>query len=102
MSLRGCLVALILASGGFATAANAIGLDLLDAGGSLDSGALTFSDFDVTVTGALSSDLSLYDVSAITGGIAITGPIDVANGDAGDLFVEFTVSANGGLISGLG
>jgi hypothetical protein len=101
MSLRGFLVAVVLASGGLATAANAIGLDVLEGGGSLSSGALTFSDFEVVVSG-LQSDLSLYDVSSIAGGIAVTGPIAVSDGAQGDLFLAFTVSADPGLISGVG
>jgi hypothetical protein len=75
--------------------ARALGLDLLAGGDSLVSGngKLTFDDFEVIATGSVSSDLSLYDVSALTDGIAITGPIAAADGDSGDLFIQFTVSS---------
>jgi hypothetical protein len=95
------LVGLLFVGAGL-NQASALSLDALDEGGSLESGALTFSDFDVVVTGAVSADLSLYDVSAIDDGFAITGPISAADGEQGDLFVEFTVSVSSGAISGVG
>jgi hypothetical protein len=95
------LVGLLFVGAGL-NQASALSLDALDEGGSLESGALTFSDFDVVVTGAVSADLSLYDVSAIDDGFAITGPISAADGEQGDLFIEFTVSVSSGAISGVG
>jgi hypothetical protein len=72
-----------------------MGLDLLSSGGSLTSGngVLTFDDFEVITTGSVRSDLSLYDVKALVDGIAITGPISAADGNAGDLFIQFSVSS---------
>jgi hypothetical protein len=85
----------VLCSVSLAPGARALGLDVLSGGGSLTSGngLLTFDDFDVIATGSVSSDLSLYDVQALVDGIAITGPISAADGNSGDLFVQFTVSS---------
>ena len=91
---------LVIATG--ANTAWALSLDVLDEGGSLESGDLTFTDFDVIATGAVSDDLSLYDVSAIDGGLAITGPIAAADGEVGDLLIQFTVSSSAGAITGAG
>jgi hypothetical protein len=76
--------------------AHAIGLDLLSGGESITSGngLLTFDDFEVIATGSVSDDLSLYDVEALVDGIAITGPISAADGDAGDLFIQFSVTSS--------
>lgn len=78
-----------------APSAQALGLDLLAGGDSLVSGngKLTFDDFEVITSGSVRDDLSLYDVSALSDGIAITGPISAADGAAGDLFIQFTVSS---------
>ena len=85
----------ILAVLPLAPRAHALGLDALAGGGSLTSGnnVLTFDDFEVITTGSVRSDLSLYDVSALLDGIAITGPISAADGSAGDLFVQFSVKS---------
>ena len=55
--------------------------------------AQSFDDFEVIATGSVSGDLSLYDVEALVDGIAITGPISAADGDAGDLFIQFSVTS---------
>jgi hypothetical protein len=91
----------ILSSLSLATGASALGLDVLSGGGSLTSGngLLTFEDFEVTTNGSVGSDLSLYDVSALSDGIAITGPISAADGELGDLFIQFTVSSSSPITS---
>jgi hypothetical protein len=85
----------VLAIVSAATHARALGLDMLADGDSLVSGngKLTFDDFEVIATGSVSSDLSLYDVSALIDGIAITGPISASDGASGDLFIQFSVSS---------
>jgi hypothetical protein len=90
------LCAILLARGAYA-----IGLDVLDSGGSLTSGngQLTFDAFDATASGSVRSDLSLYDVEALVDGIAITGPISAADGAAGNLFIQFSVRSSAPLNS---
>jgi hypothetical protein len=74
----------------------AVGLDVLDAGGTLTSGngELSFSEFDVVRTGSIGSDLSLISVEALADGLAITGPMQASGGAAGDLFIQFRVSSS--------
>jgi hypothetical protein len=81
---------------GVPASALALGLDLLVGGGSITSGngLLTFDDFSVIATGSVSDDLSLYDVGALTDGLAITGPISAADGESGDLFISFRVTSS--------
>jgi len=93
MLIRVAAVALLTLSA--APGARALGLDVLAGGGSLvsDNGFLTFSDFQVSTSGSVSNDLSLYDVKALTDGLAITGPFAAAGGSIGDMFLEFTVTS---------
>lgn len=81
--------------------AHALKLDVLAAGGSLTSGngVLTFSDFEVITAGSVRSDLSLYDVKALSDGFAITGPFSAAGGNVGDMFLEFTVTSTRAITS---
>jgi hypothetical protein len=95
-----CALALVLVA--VSNQAAAVGLDLLVAGESLTSGDLTFDDFEAVASGSISDDLSLYDVAAIDGGVAISGPFDADGGAAGDLVLKFTVSSASGPISGVG
>jgi hypothetical protein len=78
-----------------ASDARALGLDILAGGGTLtsDNGFLTFSEFEVITSGSVRSDLALYDVSALTDGLAITGPFAAAGGAIGDMFLSFTVTS---------
>jgi hypothetical protein len=91
----------VICSVSLAPGARALGLDVLNDGGSLTSGngLLTFDDFEVIATGSVSGDLSLYDVQALVDGIAITGPISAADGNSGDLFVQFTVSSSDPMVA---
>jgi len=75
--------------------ARALGLDVLEGGGTLDSGngQLSFSDFSVVRSGSIAADLSLFEVEALSDGLAIHGPIDATGGQAGDLFVQFKVTS---------
>ena len=79
----------------------ALGLDLLEGGASLDSGngQLTFSDFEVVRTGSIAADLSQFEVQALADGLAISGPIAALGGQAGDLFIQFSVTARQPLTS---
>ncbi len=74
----------------------ALGLDKLANGGSLTSrnGELVFDDFEVTATGSVGSNLSVYKVIALVDGFAIVGPIVAADGKAGDLLIQYTVTAS--------
>lgn len=98
-ALLACLVAV---TGFLGAQANATPLDVLVAGGTLtsDSGDILFDNFAATPSGALSTDLSLYDISVLTGqeGIVITGPLSVSGGAVGAMNIEFDVSV---LTSGL-
>jgi hypothetical protein len=93
MLFRAIAIAVLTLSA--APGARALGLDVLADGGSLVSGngILTFSDFEVITSGSVRSNLALYDVKALTDGIAITGPFAAAGGRIGDMFLEFTVTS---------
>jgi hypothetical protein len=88
-------VAFVLITFAAATDARAIPLDNLAEGGTLTSGngILTFSDFEVITSGSVRSDLGLYDVRALSDGIAITGPFAARRGNIGDMFIAFTVTS---------
>lgn len=89
---------------GLGGAAQAIGLDVLAGGASLMSGdgRLTFSNFDVTVTGALNPDLSNYEVTALEDGFRIVGALGVADGNVGDMLIFYDTEVNnmGDVITG--
>jgi hypothetical protein len=96
LALASLLLALAAAPAGALTLAD------LDAGASFDSadGTLTFA-FDpgsVVLAGALAADLSLYVVSVFDQGFRIAGPTAVADGGAGMLTLDFSVSAAPGFV----
>ncbi len=102
MRLRNNLLSLLagaVALAGVSGSALAVPLSVLVAGGSIDSadGTLTFSNFDAIVTGALSDDLSNYEVTALTTGFRLTGAFLVADGNIGDMVLSFTATADAGL-----
>jgi opacity protein-like surface antigen len=105
VSLKLALVALLALC---ATAASAVTYtlqDLVSGGGvaSFDSGngQLTFSDFQVTKTKKLSGDLSLYTVTVLADGFALSSPEFTANsGGLRKLNLTYKVTATQGTISG--
>lgn len=80
---------------GVPPSARALTLADLDAGGSFSVGALTFSDFDVLVTGDLSADLSDYGVQLLADGFRVVGPLTTVADEVGSLLVSFAVEAAG-------
>jgi PEP-CTERM motif len=69
---------------------------LLVAGATLTSGDgnLTFSNFSAVVTGSLlDTSGNNYDVAALPTGFELTGPFLVADGHAGDMVLNYTVTA---------
>ena len=94
-----------------APAAQALTLaDLVDGASFTTANGLTFDDFDVIITGDLPPDLAdAIEVEVLSDGFQlIGGPIAVADGDFGDLFLTYHVSAeslemgiNGGSLRGI-
>lgn len=81
---------------GLAGGAQGTTLADLSGGASLTAGGLTFSDFTITVNGALDSNLADYKVLTLSDGFRITGAIGVFDGDSGDILVSYKVSAAAG------
>lgn len=75
--------------------AQALTLADLEAGGSFDVGALTFSDFDVLVAGDASADLSGYAVQLLGDGFRIAGPLSTLFDEEATLLVSYVVEASG-------
>lgn len=97
------VLALALTLGG-ATGAQALSLLDLDAGAAFASGdgSLQF-EFDpgsITLGGTLPLDLSVYTVQVLTQGFRISGPLAVADGAAGTLFLDYEVEATVGSVVG--
>lgn len=85
----------IALAAGVPQSARALTLADLDAGGSFSVGALTFSDFDVLVTGDLSADLAGYGVQLLANGFRLAGPLSTVLDEEGSLLVSFAVEAAG-------
>jgi hypothetical protein len=99
---KALLASLVAVAGILGADAGATPLDVLVGGATLtsDAGDLLFSNFAATPSGSLSADLSLYDISALTGqeGVVITGPFSLSDGEVGVINIEFDVSVlTGGL-----
>jgi hypothetical protein len=73
----------------FTSLKDLVGGDTLTSG----NGELVFSDFEVIISGSLSPKLRFYKVIALDDGFAIAGPIGVADGDSGDLLIQYTVTS---------
>ena len=73
--------------------AGALTLSDLDGGASFMTDNLIFGDFEITVTGSLSTNLTDYAVIPLPGGFRIAGSIAVADGFVGDILIEYTVWA---------
>jgi len=78
---------------GLAGGAHATTLADLNGGQSLTVGSLTFSDFTITVTGALDPNLADYKVLTTSDGFRIVGGFSAFNGQQGDMLVSYDVSA---------
>lgn len=101
-AVRGFIAGLALVIGASATA-NALTLhDLVVGGQSFNSGngTLTFSGFQATLTPTLDLDLTHYDVAVTATGFQLTGAFGVADGELGDMFLRYTVTATQDLING--
>jgi hypothetical protein len=57
---------------------------------------LSFSEFTVSVAGALSADLNDYVIVTLEDGWRLVGPIGVADGNSGDIALSYNVSSTGG------
>lgn len=102
MRLRNKLLTLVagaLVLFGLSGAAQALTLADLQAGGTVTSGnGITFSNFDITVSGSLNPDLSSYNVIALDDGFRIAGPMGVADGNSGDLLLFFDAEVDAGFL----
>ncbi|MCH2171825.1 PEP-CTERM sorting domain-containing protein [Myxococcota bacterium] len=56
---------------------------------------LTFSDFEVVLSGALSTDLDDYVAVVLDDGWRLVGPIGVADGNVGDIALSYEVAVSG-------
>jgi hypothetical protein len=56
-------------------------------------GDLKWSNFEVTITGDLSADLSRYEISFSDHGFSLAGPLSAADGELGDLLLSYTVTS---------
>jgi hypothetical protein len=79
---------------GFVGNARALTLADLNGGASLTAGGLSFSDFSITVTGAVDHNLADYTVTSLADGFRIVGGIGVFDGEQGDLLVSYEVKAS--------
>lgn len=77
--------------------ARALTLADLDAGGGFSVGGLTFSDFEVLVSGDVSIDLAEYPVQLLGDGFRLTGPLAVLLGTKATVLVSYVVEAAAGI-----
>jgi hypothetical protein len=73
--------------------ARALSLADLDAGGGFSVGSLTFSDFDVLVSGDVPADLSAYPVQLLADGFRLTGIPCLTFGEEGTVLVSYVVES---------
>jgi hypothetical protein len=93
----------VAAFGWIAATAPAVGaLTLADlaGGASFSVGPLTFSDFDVTLSGDLSPDAADYPVQLLPNGFRIGGPFDALLGSDGTMLLSYHVAANDPIVVG--
>lgn len=89
-------LALVLAATGPGEA-RALTLADLDAGASFSVGGLTFSGFEVQVTGDASSDLADYPVQLLADGFRVAGPLTLTLGEEATLLLSYVVEAATGI-----
>jgi hypothetical protein len=99
--------AAILLAFALPAAAGAISVQqVIDDGGFTTSNGITFSNFSVSITGALAGSLTAADLeltfeeSAGSAGFSLTAPISAADGEVGDVFLSFSVTSAGPAIIG--
>jgi hypothetical protein len=82
---------------GFASTASALTLADLNAGDMFTSGngslEFSFGADSVLVSGSLNSDLDNYEVVILDDGFRLVGPIGAADGNDGDILLDYSVSA---------
>lgn len=71
--------------------ASALSLSDLAGGASFSTGSLTFSSFDVSLSGSLPADLSNYPVQVLGDGFRVGGPLSAVFGETGTLLLAFDV-----------
>lgn len=108
MRLRNNLLSLVagaLALVGLGGQAQALGIpvtlaSLVVPGATLTSedGNFTFSGFGANVSGAISHNLSDYNMQALTSGFRLTGAFLVADGNFGDMVLSYTATAKPGIL----
>lgn len=105
-SLRGPVVALlaigVLALGSGAPASALTLQNVIDDGGFSTANGLDFMNFEVTITGDLVGMITASDIEVVVGadGFQLQGAIDAADGEVGDLLLQFDVWATGDAIIG--
>jgi hypothetical protein len=87
------LVSAIVLAAGVPQAARALTLADLDAGGGFSVGSLTFSDFDVLLSGDVPTDLSSYPVQLLADGFRLAGIPCLTFGEEASVLVSFTVES---------
>jgi hypothetical protein len=80
--------------------ARALTLADLAGGGGFSAGALSFADFQVSIAGDLSPDLTDYAVQVLADGFRLTGPLSALLGGTGTLLLSYDVTAAGPVIDG--
>jgi len=83
---------MLLTFGMWGSAAGALSLADAVSGVTLESGGLLFSDFQVAITGDLSSDLDDYAILGVGSGFTLTGDITQVFGESGTLTLSYQVS----------
>ena len=88
--------------------AGAISLQqVIDDGGFTTANGVTFSNFSVSITGALAGSLTAsqleltFEGSGGSAGFSLTGPISAADGELGDVFLSFSVSSEQAIVGAL-
>ncbi len=94
--LRSIALAIALVAG-VPPAAKALTLADLDAGASFAVGSITFSDFELSVAGDLSVDLSNYPVQLLADGFRIAGPLTMLLGEQGTLLISYVAETVAGV-----
>jgi len=80
---------------------------VIDDGGFTTANGVTFSNFSVSITGALAGSLSAsqleltFEGSGASAGFSLTGPISAADGELGDVFLSFSVTSEQAIVGAL-
>jgi hypothetical protein len=92
---------LVVAAAEGAPPASGLTLDSLASGGSITTGVLTLSNFEIAIGGDLLLDLTNYPVQVLADGFRLSGPLSALLGDAGSLLLSYDVSSSdpGGILA---